>query len=104
MLDTTLRADLVHVLAESDRFLDRDIDRLAFAADASHYALTPRAAILAASVEEVAAVLGVASRHGVPVTFRSGGTSLSGQAITDGLLVETKRHFRGIEVLDGGAR
>ena len=104
MLDIALRADLAHALTDSGRILDRDIDRLAFAADASHYALTPRAAVLAASVDEVAAVLGVATWHSIPVTFRSGGTSLSGQAITDGLLVETKRHFRGIEILDEGAR
>ena len=39
-----------------------------------------------------------------PLTFRSGGTSLSGQAGTDGILVDTRRHFRDIEVLDGGAR
>jgi D-lactate dehydrogenase len=38
------------------------------------------------------------------VTFRSGGTSLSGQAVTDGLLIDTRRHFRAIEVLDDGAR
>ena len=40
----------------------------------------------------------------MPLTFRSGGTSLSGQAVTDGILVDTRRHFRGIEVLDDGAR
>ena len=42
--------------------------------------------------------------RGVPATFRSGGTSLSGQGITDSLLIDTRRHFRGIEVLDDGAR
>ena len=44
------------------------------------------------------------SGAGVPLTFRSGGTSLSGQAVTDGILVDTRRHFRRIEVLDDGAR
>ena len=41
---------------------------------------------------------------GVPLTFRSGGTSLSGQAVTGGILADTRRHFRRVEVLDDGAR
>ena len=40
----------------------------------------------------------------MPLTFRSGGTSLSGQGVTDGLLVDVRRHFQAVEVLDGGAR
>lgn len=38
------------------------------------------------------------------MTFRSGGTSLSGQAQTDGVLIDTRRGFRGVEVLDSGRR
>lgn len=38
------------------------------------------------------------------MTFRSGGTSLSGQAVTDSLLADTRRHFRTVEVLDGGEK
>ncbi|MGW4801665.1 FAD-binding and (Fe-S)-binding domain-containing protein, partial [Nonomuraea sp. NPDC004297] len=52
------------------------------------------------SAEQVAALL----RTGLPLTFRSGGTSLSGQGVGEHLLVDTRRHFRGIEVLDGGQR
>ena len=46
----------------------------------------------------------VSARHGVPLTLRSGGTSLSGQAVTDGILVDVRQGFRTIEVLDDGAR
>jgi D-lactate dehydrogenase len=38
----------------------------------------------------------------VPLTFRAAGTSLSGQAVTDGVLVDLGRHWRGVDVLDGG--
>jgi D-lactate dehydrogenase len=38
------------------------------------------------------------------LTFRAAGTSLSGQAVTDGVLVDVSRHWRALEVLDGGAR
>ncbi|MFF1571391.1 FAD-binding and (Fe-S)-binding domain-containing protein [Leifsonia sp. NPDC058292] len=82
----------------------RPTDRLSSAHDASHYLLTPQAVVAPSGIEEVAAVLAAASRIGVPVTFRSGGTSLSGQAGTDGILVDTRRNFRGIEVLDKGLR
>ncbi len=72
--------------------------------DASHYLLTPRAVVTPADVEEVAALLRGAAGSGASLTFRSGGTSLSGQAGTDQVLVDTRRHFRSIEVLDGGRR
>ncbi|MFG1965440.1 FAD-binding and (Fe-S)-binding domain-containing protein [Nonomuraea sp. NPDC049028] len=78
----------------------RASDRLGMAHDASHYLLTPQAVLVPESAEQVAALL----RTGLPLTFRSGGTSLSGQGVSEHLLVDTRRHFRGIEVLDGGAR
>ena len=37
-------------------------------------------------------------------TFRAGGTSLNGQGQSDGILVDVRRHFGGVEVLDDGAR
>lgn len=60
--------------------------------------VTPR------SVTEVAALFAAARTEGVSLTFRSGGTSLSGQSTADGVLVDVRRHFRGIEVLDEGLR
>lgn len=82
----------------------RATDRLAAAHDASHYVFTPQAVVVPRDAREVAAVL-ASSRHiDLPVTFRSGGTSLSGQAGGEGVLVDTRRHFRSIEVLDHGLR
>ncbi|WP_445258891.1 FAD-binding and (Fe-S)-binding domain-containing protein [Nocardioides aurantiacus] len=52
----------------------------------------------------VAEVMRACTRLGVPMTFRSGGTSLSGQALSDSVLVDTRTGFTGIEVLDGGRR
>jgi D-lactate dehydrogenase len=78
--------------------------RLALAHDASHYLLTPQAIVTPADITEVAALLRLSSQHRVSFTFRSGGTSLSGQAVSEGVLVDTRRHFRDIEVLDDGTR
>lgn len=83
---------------------DRAIDRLAFAHDASHYLKIPRGVATPKSADDVGRLLKASHESRVPVTFRSGGTSLSGQAITDGLLVDTRRNFRQIDVLDDGAR
>lgn len=83
---------------------DRALDRHAKARDASHYLLIPEVTAVADDADSVARALAVASRQRTPVTFRSGGTSLSGQASGAGILLDTRRGFRRIEVLDGGAR
>lgn len=82
----------------------RASDRLAGAHDASHYLVTPHAVAIARDADEVGRILARAAHLRVPVTFRSGGTSLSGQAGGDGILIDTRRNFRRIDVLDDGAR
>ena len=82
----------------------RAIDLHANAHDASHFLLIPQAVVTAGSAAEVGGLLRASAAQGVPLTFRSGGTSLSGQAVTDGVLVDVRRNFRDIEVLDDGAR
>ncbi|WP_109473743.1 FAD-binding and (Fe-S)-binding domain-containing protein [Ornithinimicrobium cavernae] len=100
---TTLATDLTEVLGEA-AVSRRPLDLHAMAHDASHYLLTPELLVRPTSTAQVAAVLAACDVAGAPVTFRSGGTSLSGQAITDAVLVDTRRHFTQVEVLDGGAR
>ena len=91
-------------IAAPERVLDRPIDRIAFASDASFYRLIPKAVVLTRSVDEVADLFRLARETKVPVTLRAAGTSLSGQAVTDGLLVEVARHWRTVTVEDGGRR
>jgi len=53
------------------------------------------------SEEEARKLLPIAKKHGVPITFRAAGTSLSGQALTDSVLVKishTGKHFRNFTV------
>src|SRR5690349_13050287 len=82
----------------------RASDRLALAHDASHYLLTPQAVVTPTGAGQLPALFAAAARAGTSLTFRSGGTSLSGQAGTDRVLVDTRRHFRAVTVLDGGRR
>jgi len=79
----------------------RTIDLVAMAHDASHYLLRPHTVATPSTIEQVATLLSDATRTGQALTFRSGGTSLSGQSVTDQLLVDTRAGFRAMEVLDG---
>ncbi len=87
-----------------ERVLTRPIDLIAFASDASFYRLIPRAVVLARGIEEVQALFRFSRQRRIPITFRTAGTSLSGQAVTDGILVEVARHWRQVKVEDGGKR
>ena len=88
----------------TDGVTERVTERFKYAHDASHYRMVPRGVATPRSAGEVASLLRAASLCGPSLTFRSGGTSLSGQSSSDQVLVDVRRHFRGIEVLDGGAR
>ncbi|MDR0417708.1 MAG: FAD-binding oxidoreductase [Propionibacteriaceae bacterium] len=76
----------------------------AMAHDASHFLLYPAAVAAPQDAESVARLLRAAAQTGLGLTFRSGGTSLSGQAGTERVLVDVRRHFSAVEVLDQGAR
>jgi len=95
---------LREAVADPARVSTRALDRHALAPDASHFLLVPQAVVTAADAAEVGALMRASASQGVPLTFRSGGTSLSGQAVSDGVLVDVRKNFREIEVLDGGAR
>jgi D-lactate dehydrogenase len=84
--------------------LTRPIELSAFAHDASHYLLMPEAVVVPESIDAVSGLFASSSRHGRQMTFRSGGTSLSGQAVSGSLLVDVRRRFRKVEVLDNGMR
>ncbi|MFF4896061.1 FAD-binding and (Fe-S)-binding domain-containing protein [Streptomyces sp. NPDC001068] len=78
--------------------------RVAAAHDASPYLFTPQAVVRAASAAEVGALMAGARTAGLPLTLRSGGTSLAGQAGGDGILVDVRSHWRTATVLDDGLR
>lgn len=83
---------------------DRAITRLAASHDASHFLLTPTEVVTPSTIEDVADLMREAHRLRRPLTFRAAGTSLCGQSVSDSTLVDTRRSFRDIEVLDDGAR
>lgn len=64
-----------------------EMRRLAWGTDAGFYRLIPQIVIQSESEEEIVHILREASIHRLGVTFRAAGTSLSGQAISDSILV-----------------
>ncbi|MGO9516437.1 MAG: FAD-binding and (Fe-S)-binding domain-containing protein, partial [Candidatus Korobacteraceae bacterium] len=98
-----IKSSLMGAIA-AERVLIRPIDLIAYAADASFYRLIPKAVVQTQSVEEIKALFAFSQRTQVPMTFRAAGTSLSGQAVSDGLLVEVARNWRGLWVEDRGRK
>lgn len=68
--------------------LDRWIDRYAYAHDASIYRLIPKVIFKVTQVNQIEFIYFLAKKNNLSVTFRASGTSLSGQAVTDGILVD----------------
>jgi len=103
LADPVLRQSLEAIVGP-ERVFDRPVDRVAFASDASFYRLVPRAVVFPIDVDDVRKLFRLSQEREIPMTFRAAGTSLSGQAISDGILVEVARHWRGIQVLENGTR
>lgn len=75
-----------------------DLHTLAYGTDASFYRLIPKIVIKAETSKQVEDILKVASAMKLSVTFRAAGTSLSGQAISDSILVITSRNWTDFKV------
>lgn len=109
--DTGRQADYISELLQDLRVwggptsvVESVLERTTMAHDASSYLLQPQAVVRPESAEEMGELFRILNRHEMGLTFRSGGTSLSGQAVTDQVMVDSRRNFRDIEVLDEGLR
>jgi D-lactate dehydrogenase len=95
--------EILRVVPASRVFCD-PFRTFAYGTDASFYRLVPKIVVKAVSRAEIVRILVAAARHAVPVTFRAAGTSLSGQAVSDSVLVVLSGAWRGHEIHDGGER
>lgn len=84
------------------RVKTRLIDRYAYASDASHFYLIPKAVVQPITIEEVKRIFEFSKREKISITFRAGGTSLSGQGVTDGLLVDLSNYWRKVKPENNG--
>ncbi len=77
---------------------------LAYGADASFYRLIPKIVIKANDEAEIAFILQECSKMAIPVTFRAAGTSLSGQSLSDSVMILIGGNWKGYEILDNGMK
>ncbi|MER7958108.1 FAD-binding and (Fe-S)-binding domain-containing protein [Streptomyces sp. NPDC096030] len=98
-----LREELVALLGP-DKVLSKISDLVRYASDASPYRFVPQVVVVAQDLDDISAVLSFAHGKGREVVFRAAGTSLNGQAQGEDILVDVRRHWAGVEVLDDGAR
>jgi FAD/FMN-containing dehydrogenase/Fe-S oxidoreductase len=95
------------------RALDRELEgevqfddytRHLFSRDASMYAIRPLGVVFPRHAEDVVATVRVAREHGVPVLPRGAGTSLAGQTVGAGLVLDLSRHMNRVLEVDAQAR
>ncbi len=99
-----LRGDLNRTARRAARCCARAIDLSATPPTPAPTVGCPRAVVMARSAQDVAACSATRAAPGTPLNFRGGGTSLNGQAQSDGIIVDVRRWFSGVRVEDGGAR
>jgi D-lactate dehydrogenase len=87
---------------DKNRIFHDPLHTLAYGTDASFYRLIPKLVIVANDENEVSQILCECSELSIPVTFRAAGTSLSGQAITDSVLVIAGRGWKEFRINENG--
>ncbi|WP_327308145.1 FAD-binding and (Fe-S)-binding domain-containing protein [Streptomyces sp. NBC_01298] len=98
-----LRSELAELLG-AGKVLSGVSDLVRYASDASPYRFLPQVVVIAEDIDDVSAVLSYAHGKQREVVFRAAGTSLNGQAQGEDILVDVRRHWAGVEVLEEGLR
>ena len=83
---------------------DSALARSLYASDASIYRIPPRVVVRPRSTDEVAATLAVAREQGAPLTMRGAGTSIAGNAIGPGIVLDTSKYLNDVLAIDPDAR
>ena len=76
-----------------ERIYTDDLRLLTWGTDAGFYRLIPQIVVRSMNEDEVSRLLALADKHNLPVTFRAAGTSLSGQSISDSILIVAGKHW-----------
>lgn len=97
----SLLAELTQ-LVPADQLYTDPLRTFGWGTDASFYRMVPKIVIRSDSEEQVSAIVKACARHHVPYTFRAAGTSLSGQSVSDSVLIVAGKHWERYEVYDEG--
>ena len=102
-LPASFLSSVAQLIPKKRRF-DDSLSTLAFGTDASFYRLIPKLVLRVESEDEVVRILKLAHAERVPVTFRAAGTSLSGQAISDSVLIVLGDNWNGRDIRQDGRK
>lgn len=81
-----------------------DVHRALYATDASMYEVVPFGVVMPRTHADVVEVVRTCRAWGIPLTARSAGTSLAGQAVGPGVVVDVGRYMTAVEAIDPAAR
>lgn len=84
---------------EGDLFYD-ELHRVIYATDASVYQIKPLAVAQPKTVADIQTLVRFANEHQIPLTPRTAGTSLAGQTVGSGIIVDVSKYFTQIISLD----
>ena len=79
---------------------DSALTKSLYSSDASVYRVPPSAVVFPRAIDEIDAIMSVSTAHGIPITSRGAGTSIAGNAIGTGLVVDHRRHLNGVLGVD----
>lgn len=91
-------------LFDSHQLLSNELYREIYSRDGSYFDIKPEAIVRPETPEQVQRLLAVASQTGTNVTFRTGGTSLSGQSVNNGIICELRTGWKKSEVRRNGRK
>lgn len=95
------RADPARLRAELEAEIEGEVrfdplSRSLYSTDASVYQIQPLGVVIPRNREDVIKAVEIAARHRCPITMRGGGTSQAGQAIGDGLQIDTSKYYNRV--------
>ncbi|HYO39734.1 MAG TPA: FAD-binding and (Fe-S)-binding domain-containing protein [Nocardioidaceae bacterium] len=99
-------SDLAQALRRAgiDDVDDSSLSRAMYATDASLYRVVPAVVVRPRDVDQLVATVAVARESGTPLTMRGAGTSIAGNAVGTGIVVDTARHLDRVLAVDVDAR
>lgn len=98
-LQTRFRKDF-----SKEMYSFRYLDRVAHSGDASFFKQIPQVVFFPENEKDVLKVINISKQEKIPLTFRAAATSLSGQTLGTGIIVDISRHFRNYNIAENGKK
>ncbi len=85
-----------------ENVLHKEIDLISYSCDASFYSLKPLLVVRPRNIEEIQFLFKISREEKIPVTIRAAGTSLSGQSVGSGILIDISHHWKNYSIQKEG--